>query len=119
MNKITNKQLEKIRKYTARKHKVNTTIKSHLDMPRLIVNRSNKYNYAQIVDLTWKVIASSSDKVITGGTKSERAKKVWLDIAKKAKEKWVEKIAFDRNGYLFHWRIKELADWAREWGLMF
>lgn len=119
MIKIKNKQLDKNKKYAARKNKVNTVMKLNQENPRLIINKSNKFNYAQIVWLDWKVIASSNDKKLTGGTKSERAKQVWLDIAKKAKANWVEKIAFDRNGYLFHWRIKNLADWAREWWLVF
>lgn len=116
MNKLTNKQINKNRKYSARKNRVNTILKDQATHPRLIVNKSNKYNYAQIVDLQWKVIASANDLKITGWTKKERAKQVWQNLAKAALKNWVTTVSFDRNGYLYHWRVQEIADWARsEW----
>lgn len=89
--------------------------------PRLIVFRSLKYNYAQLFDDTAnKVIAEASDiKLNAKGTKLEKAKKVGEEIAKKALEKNVSEITFDRNGYKYHGRVKAIADGAREGGLKF
>ena len=92
--------------------------------PRLTVFRSNKEIYAQIVDdVTGKTIsaASSRDKDITAAkaTKSEVAKLVGKALAEKAIKAGVETIAFDRGGYLYHGRVKSLAEGAREGGLKF
>ncbi|MCH7523738.1 MAG: 50S ribosomal protein L18 [Bacteroidetes bacterium] len=92
--------------------------------PRLSVFRSNKEIYAQIVDdVTGKTIsaASSRDKDISSvkGTKVDIATLVGKSIGEKAVKAGVEKIAFDRGGYLYHGRVKSLADAAREAGLKF
>jgi large subunit ribosomal protein L18 len=92
--------------------------------PRLSVFRSNKEIYAQIVDdVTGKTIsaASSRDKNISSvkGTKVDIATLVGKSIGEKAVKAGVEKIAFDRGGYLYHGRVKSLADAAREAGLKF
>lgn len=93
--------------------------------PRLTVFRSNKQIYAQIInDKIGETIvsASSLEKDIAGKkgiTKIDQAKLVGELIAKKAIEKGIETINFDRNGYLYHGRIKSLADSAREKGLKF
>lgn len=88
--------------------------------PRLVVFRSLKNNYAQLVDdSSGKVILSLSDSAIKEGTKSERAKKVGLGLAKSAVEKGIKTCVFDRNGYKYHGRVKALADGAREGGLKF
>ncbi len=92
--------------------------------PRLAVFRSNKEIYAQLIDdVTGKTIsaASSRDKDISAakGTKSELAKLVGKSIAEKALKAGVETIAFDRGGYLYHGRVKSLAEGAREAGLKF
>ncbi len=93
--------------------------------PRLSVFRSNKQIYAQIIDDNAGntiVSASSLEKDIIakkGITKTEQAKLVGESIAKKAIEKGITKIVFDRNGYLYHGRVKSLADAARENGLKF
>ena len=92
--------------------------------PRLTVFRSNKEIYAQIVDdVTGKTIsaASSRDKDIKAdkATKSEVAKLVGKAVAEKALKAGVETIAFDRGGYLYHGRVKSLAEGAREGGLKF
>jgi len=92
--------------------------------PRLSVFRSNKEIYAQIVDdVTGKTIssASSRDKEISSakGTKTEIAALVGKSIAEKALKAGVEHIAFDRGGYLYHGRVKSLAEGAREAGLKF
>jgi large subunit ribosomal protein L18 len=92
--------------------------------PRLSVFRSNKEIYAQIVDdVTGKTIsaASSRDKDISSakGTKTEVAALVGKAVAEKALKAGVETIAFDRGGYLYHGRVKSLAEGAREAGLKF
>lgn len=92
--------------------------------PRLNVFRSNSNIYAQIIDDTvgvTLVTASSIEKEFGGGYggNKEAAKKVGLMVAKKALEKNITTVVFDRGGYIFHGRVKELAEGAREGGLVF
>ena len=88
--------------------------------PRMSVFRSNKQIYVQLVDdMTGKTLAAASSKGIEEGTKSEIAAKVGKAIAEKALAAGVAQVVFDRNGYLFHGRVKSLADAAREGGLKF
>ncbi|WP_125153935.1 50S ribosomal protein L18 [Clostridium rectalis] len=93
------------------------------EMPRLSVYRSEKNIYAQVIDdvngLTL-VAASSLDKgVDVVGSNKEGAKLVGEVVAKKALEKGINKVVFDRGGYIYHGRVKELAEGAREAGLQF
>jgi large subunit ribosomal protein L18 len=91
--------------------------------PRLTVFRSNKQIYAQVVDdLSGKTLASASSRAIKeaqGVAKIEQAKMVGAKVAEAAKAAGVESVVFDRNGYLYHGRVKSLADAAREGGLQF
>lgn len=91
--------------------------------PRLDVFRSAKHIYAQIIDDENGVTlasASSLDKGFEGsGGNKEAAKKVGAALAKKAADKGITEVVFDRGGYLYHGRVKELADGAREGGLKF
>ncbi len=90
--------------------------------PRLSVFRSNKEIYAQLIDDVNGVTlasASSRDKNISAESKSEAASLVGKAIAEAASKAGVETVAFDRNGYLYHGRVKTLADAAREAGLKF
>jgi len=92
--------------------------------PRLAIFRSNKEIYAQLIDdVSGKTItaASSRDKDIdaTKVNKTEAAKLVGKAIAEKASKAGVESITFDRGGYLYHGRVKSLAEGAREGGLKF
>lgn len=89
--------------------------------PRLVVFKSLLHTYAQLVDDAKNItIASASDMKAKGkGGKIENAKNIGLEIAKTAKEKKIESIVFDRNGYKYHGRVKALADGAREGGLKF
>ncbi len=119
MNKLKNKLTEKSRKYIRRKIRTNTVAKAVSDLPRLIVNRTNKFNYAQIVDRNWNVIASINDIKVTWLKKVESATKIWNELANIALKKWVDKVVFDRNWYLYHGRIKAIADWARQGWLKF
>ena len=108
----------------ARRNKIKTRIRGKIsgtpERPRMSVFRSNKGNYVQIIDdIAGNTLVASSSKGLEGGTKTEVAAKVGADIAKKAMEKGITQVVFDRNGYLFHGRVKSLADAAREAGLKF
>ncbi len=104
------------------KMRLRKTIIGTPERPRMSVFRSNKQIYVQLIDdSTGKTIASSSS-VEAGDAKVnkiEQAKLVGAAIANKAKEAGVETVVFDRNGYLYHGRIKSLAEAAREGGLKF
>ncbi len=93
------------------------------ECPRLDVFRSAKHIYAQIIDDANGVTlcaASSMDKDFEGfGGNKEAAKKVGEAIAKKAADKGIENVVFDRGGYIYHGRVKDLAEAAREGGLKF
>ncbi|HKK63080.1 MAG TPA: 50S ribosomal protein L18 [Bacteroidales bacterium] len=112
----------------ARRSRIKQRIRKNLsgtaDVPRLSVYRSNKQIYAQVInDITGETLlsASSKEKGIAEQevNKIEQAKLVGVAIADKAKEKGFEVVKFDRNGYLYHGRVKSLADAARENGLKF
>jgi large subunit ribosomal protein L18 len=94
------------------------------ETPRLSVFRSNKEIYAQLIDDlsgVTLVAASSKEKEIAsaGGNKTEIAALVGKSLASKAMSKGIENCAFDRGGYLYHGRVKSLAEGAREGGLKF
>ncbi|MGK0376663.1 50S ribosomal protein L18 [Patiriisocius sp. Uisw_017] len=104
--------------------RIRKTISGTEQRPRLAVFRSNKEIYAQVIDdVTGKTItaASSRDKDIdvSKASKVEAAKLVGKSIAEKAQKAGVETISFDRGGYLYHGRVKSLAEGAREGGLKF
>lgn len=106
------------------RYRIRKTISGTSNMPRLSVFRSNKEIYAQLIDDVagvTLVAASSRDKDVadTQATKSEIAALVGKNLAKKALDKGVENCAFDRGGYLYHGRVKSLAEGAREGGLKF
>lgn len=108
-----------------RRKRIKTRVRGKIsgtgECPRLAVFRSNKQIYAQVIDdVTGKTLAAASSlKMDEKLPKKEIAAKVGEMIAKGAKEAGVEKVAFDRSGYLYHGRIKELADAARKGGLKF
>jgi large subunit ribosomal protein L18 len=114
----------KLDRRTKIKYRIRKRIKGTAEKPRLSVFRSNKAIYAQVInDLDGKTIAAASssgkdigDKKVT---KTEAAKLVGKLVAEKAKEAGVDTIVFDRNGYLYHGRVKSLAEGAREGGLKF
>ena len=108
----------------ARHSRIRTKISGTKELPRLDVFRSNTGIYAQIIDdenKTTLVSASSLDKdlKIKNGSNIEAAKVVGKSIAEKAKKAKITKVVFDRGGYLYHGRVKALADAARENGLEF
>ena len=107
-----------------KRHKrVRSKISGTAERPRLNVFRSNTNIYAQVIDDVNGVTlasASSLDKEITvnGGNK-EAAKEVGKLVAQKAADKGITEVVFDRGGYVYHGRVKELAEGAREGGLKF
>lgn len=111
---------DKMKTYQRRKNETNVRAKKSSRSYRFIVNRSNKYNYGQIIDGEWKTIVMASDrkKDWAEKTKKERAKQLGIDMAKKAQEKWVIEVVFDRNWYLYHGRVAAIAEWLREGGLV-
>lgn len=107
-----------------RRHKrVRGRISGTAQRPRLNVFRSLHHIYAQVIDDVQGVTlasASTMDKDFEGTTGNrEAAKKVGLAIAKKAAEKGITEVRFDRGGFVYHGRVKELAEGAREGGLKF
>jgi large subunit ribosomal protein L18 len=111
---------------TARRKRIHMRIRKKLEgtssRPRLSVFRSNKQIYCQIIDDSNSVTlasAASTDESIAGGNKSEVASKVGELIASRAQELNISEVVFDRSGYLFHGRIKALAEGARSKGLKF
>jgi large subunit ribosomal protein L18 len=113
--------LSKTEKRQKIKRRVRRNIFGTAERPRLSVYRSNKEIYAQIVDDNAGVTlaSASSREAKASGTKSEQSIAVGKLIAEKAKAKGVEAVIFDRNGFVYHGRIKALADGAREGGLKF
>lgn len=113
------KRATRVRRHARVRKKVNGTP----ERPRLSVYRSEKNIYAQIIDDTkgvTLVAASSLDKEFEGtGWNIEAAKKVGEAVAKKAKNAGIDKVVFDRGGYIYHGRVQALADAAREAGLEF
>ena len=109
----------------ARRHhhvRVRGKISGTAERPRLNVFRSAKHIYAQLIDDVAGVTlasASSVEKDFGWGGNKEAAAKVGKTIAARAQEKGITEVVFDRSGYLYHGRVKELAEGAREGGLKF
>jgi large subunit ribosomal protein L18 len=109
-----------------RKASIRKKVSGTPERPRLSVFRSAKHVYAQVVDdvahKTLVTVSTLDEKVkgeLTGLKKTDRAKKIGAAIAERCKEKGIDKVVFDRNGYIYHGRVKALADAAREAGLKF
>jgi large subunit ribosomal protein L18 len=109
-----------------RKLRIRKKISGSVERPRLSVFRSSQHIYAQVIDdTTGKTLATASTLsrdlkgALDEANKTDAAKKVGALIAKICLGKKVEKVVFDRNGYLYHGRVKALADAAREAGLSF
>jgi len=108
------------------KQRIRKTISGTAERPRLSVFRSNKEIYAQLIDdINGRTLAAASSlsKDIAGQegnvSKIEQAQKVGNLMAKKAQEAGIETVVFDRNGYLYHGRVKALAEAVRKGGLKF
>lgn len=113
--------ISKLEKKKKIKYRIRKKIKGSAEKPRLTVFRSNKAIYCQLIDdLSGSTLAAASSREVeAGANKSESAKKVGTLIAEKAKSMNIENIVFDRNGYLYHGRVRSLAEGAREGGLTF
>ncbi|MFQ5471346.1 MAG: 50S ribosomal protein L18 [Dehalococcoidia bacterium] len=116
---------EKTRRTAARRVRVTRSIAGS-DRPRLTVFRSSKHIYAQLIDpasgrtiATASTSSKSASAERSGGGKIEAAKRVGKAIAEIAREKQIEAVTFNRNGFLYHGRVKALAEAAREAGLRF
>ena len=116
---------EKTRKRIKRKGTIRKRITGTAERPRLSVFRSAKHVYAQAIDdTTGRVLASASDtepsiKASLSGPKKERARLIGKTIGEKLMALKVTSVVFDRNGFIYHGRVKEIADGAREAGLQF
>lgn len=115
------KQSDKVQRLTRRKRRVRKHIQGTSERPRLSVHRSLRHISAQIIDDTaGKTLAAASSVAMkTGGGNKAGAQDVGKAIAEKAKGAGIGQVQFDRNGRLFHGRIKALADAVREAGLKF
>jgi large subunit ribosomal protein L18 len=112
--------LKKVERRIKIKYRIRKNVNGTAERPRMSVFRSNKQIYVQIInDLTGKTLAAASSLGMEAMPKKEQAAKVGELVAKKALEAGIEKVVFDRNGYLYHGRVKELADGARKGGLKF
>ena len=114
--------MAKLSLFERRRRRVRTALKSRAGgKPRLSVHRTGKHIYAQVIDdAAGKTVASASTLGAKGsGANVDAAKKVGADIAAAAKKAGVTTVVFDRGGFLFHGRVKALADAAREGGLEF
>jgi large subunit ribosomal protein L18 len=114
---------EKRAKRESRRRRIRARVIGDAAKPRLSVFRSNQYVWAQIIDDTkGTTLVSASSKDIAakkGQSKAAVAKQTGADLAKKAVEKGIKTVVFDRGGYRYHGRIKEFAEGAREKGLQF
>jgi len=113
---------DKVTRRAKIKRRIRKNVSGTSEMPRLSVFRSNKQIYAQIIDdSTGKTLvsASSYNNKAAKGTGIEVAAVVGKEVAEKAVKAGITAVVFDRNGYLYHGRVKSLADSAREGGLKF
>jgi large subunit ribosomal protein L18 len=102
------------------KMRIRKIVNGTAERPRMTVFRSNKGIYVQLIDdLAGHTLLSAASPADEKAPKMEQAAKVGKQIAEKAKEAGIETVVFDRNGYLYHGRVKALADAARESGLKF
>ncbi len=117
--------LTKLQRRKRIKMRIRKSISGTKERPRMSVFRSNKGMYVQLIDdLNGQTLAAASSLKKKGEdskqvNKTEDAKSVGKLIAEKSLEKGISKVVFDRNGYLYHGRVKALADAAREGGLKF
>jgi large subunit ribosomal protein L18 len=104
-----------------RRHlRVRKKVTGTAERPRLVIFRSDKHIYAQLVDdATGRSLAQVSSTKTREGSKSEKAAEVGKQIAAIAREKGITRVVFDRAGYKYHGRVKAVADAAREGGLEF
>lgn len=120
MYKPANSRAARQRRHT----RIRKRVSGMTERPRLCVFRSHNHIYVQVVDDTRGVTLAAASTLEPGmrgvtGAKSERAKAVGLAIAERAKAAGISRVVFDRGGYLYHGRVRQLAEAAREGGLDF
>ena len=113
------KKLDRAKARAKRQVRVRAKISGTPECPRLNVFRSSKHIYAQLIDDVNGVTLAAASSLSKGFEGKEGARKVGQLIAEAAKAKGIENVVFDRAGYLYHGRVQELADGARESGLKF
>lgn len=123
---MRDKSIIKQKKHLKKKKRIRKHINGTSEIPRLAVHRSLKNIYVQLIDdsqhrtlMGTSSLTESLKEQLTGKTKAEVAQLVGLDIAEKAKKMNISKVVFDRGGYLYHGRVKSLAEGARKGGLVF
>lgn len=115
-NKTSARQVARLTKKIRIRRKITGTS----DRPRLCVFRSAKHIYAQVFDdVSGKCLVQASSLSLNEKSGKEQAAEVGKEISKLAKSKGINQVVFDRNGFVFHGRVKALADGAREGGLSF
>ncbi len=121
--KINKSMSERLKARLKNKIRIRRKVTGTVERPRLTVFRSSKYIYAQLVDdvngATLASVSSSGISGLKGTSNCDAAKSVGAKIAEIAKGKNIEKVVFDRNGYVYHGKVKALAEGAREAGLQF
>jgi large subunit ribosomal protein L18 len=123
---MADKSKEKAIRLERRKHHIRKSVFGSPERPRLSVYRSSKHIYVQLIDdyagKTLAAVATTTDDVrgeLKTGASVAAAKKAGTEIARRAIALGVKKVAFDRNGRMYHGRVKALAEAAREGGLQF
>ncbi len=106
----------KAEKRSRRHSRIRAKVKGNGEIPRLSVFKSNTAIYAQVIDDEKSITIASAS---SASGKGKSAKEVGAEVGKKAKDKGVSKVVFDRGGYIYTGKIKDLADGAREAGLIF
>jgi large subunit ribosomal protein L18 len=119
--KIKNKTSQKVTKRLKNKARIRKKVDGNTERPRLAVFRSGRHIYAQIIDdqMGKTLVSYSSLEGNLAKKNLETAKQVGQEIGKRALSKNIKSVVFDRSGYLFHGRIKAVAEGAREAGLSF
>ncbi len=114
---------KKLTRRTRIRTKIRGKVKGTADKPRLSVFRSNMHVFAQLIDdIAGKTLAAASSKeksFVASGNKSDQSKAVGMNLATKAIAAGISNVVFDRSGYLYHGRVKAIAEGAREGGLKF
>ena len=109
---------KKLAKFQRRKIRINAKIKAQHPDFRVIINRSNRYVKAQLVDATGNVLGHVCDKELKGETKSLKAHEAGKEMAKIIHDKKISKVVFDRNGYLYHGRVHSFVEGMRAGGIV-
>ena len=117
MQNLKSLKQDKARKFARRKFKVNSAIKAIAPDFRVVVNKTNRYMKAQVLDINGNVVACIVDKTEKAPNKVQRAVAAGEKLAGFLKEKGIKKATYDRNGYLYHGRVQAMADGLRKGGI--